>query len=891
MSEYGIEISNYQAGSIYGVELGVRDQYDRTSAMLTNSLFLDFLLQNGLNVRRGDFTRDVICIQFDYGTRTYDDEIESLCSRANKAKEDYRLIKSFGNKSEIKQAEHRRNYIANLYQSAIENKEKFCKTSKEEIRTKFYTEGVPIHYKTYNKDGEMIKSETIRYRMLYRTPGKAKRGTCMFICEKLYKKARNFLYMGIKLPKKNAPIVEIGAYSSLIASTIVSRIQIRPEEILVLNDVESSFKTKVVAIKTDENKQCYAERLDSYEVSNVLFDGQAMIDASIFPEWASGYILLRHHMCKMAAFSTNLQQFFKDYFGDDYETATVKDMWGNERKVTEVKLVTTDQAMKWIKFGVGYDYWSEWIKKNDCMFGIVKTVHDSKLGNVQRMSYQMVNALSEEIMPDVISESVKYIEKLKSDDYIFVEYLKKAANFSNDYDVLAILAERNPEFVRSSYFRSRKKEVIRGYVADFKNGRAIQNADNLTIMGSPYAMLLHAVGEDCLTDPTFKVEPDAIQCYSERFLDGEYLAEFRSPFNSRNNLGYLHNVLHPQIRKYFNLGKLCIAVNMIGTDAQARNNGADQDSDSIYVTNQASIVEHARYCYENYPTIVNLIPKEKNHYSSSLEDFALVDNKLGAAQLAIGEASNLAQLSLSYTYNFDDPKFDDNTCILSVLAQVAIDNTKRTFDINIMDEINRIKKSLDVENNKYPAFFLAIRPGFNSKRINKDLSCPMNFIYNLQVSKFKDYRSSLPMSEFFVPHKIGNDRRNSKKVEELIQNYSLKLYEYNSADTSNSEEYIILRHDFEKLIDDIKAINISRNYQGMMAWLINRAFMITPGVKRNQNTVESNLNKNRSLLLKVLYTVNPYVFLQCFKTTQDMVEIRTLNNNEASQSPEFQVKN
>ena len=202
-----------------------------------------------------------------------------------------------------------------------------------------------------------------------------------------------------------------------------------------------------------------------------------------------------------------------------------------------------------------------------------------------------------------------------------------------------------------------------------------------------------------------------------------------------------------------------------------------------------------------------------------------------------------------------------------------------------MDEINRIKKSLDVENNKYPSFFLAIRPGFNSKRINKELSCPMNFIYNLQVSKFKDYRSSLPMSEFFVPHKVGNDRRNSKKVEELIQNYSLKLYEYNSADNPNSEEYIILRHDFEKLIDDIKSINISRNYQGMMSWLINRAFMITPGVKRNQNTVESNLNKNRSLLLKVLYTVNPYVFLQCFKTTQDMVEKRTLIFNKTSQTP------
>ena len=56
---------------------------------------------------------------------------------------------------------------------------------------------------------------------------------------------------------------------------------------------------------------------------------------------------------------------------------------------------------------------------------------------------------------------------------------------------------------------------------------------------------------------------------------------------------------------------------MIGTDFQDRNNGSDQDSDSGYTTDQADIVEHARLCYINYPTIVNNIPKDKNIYSKS----------------------------------------------------------------------------------------------------------------------------------------------------------------------------------------------------------------------------------------------------------------------------------
>ena len=94
----------------------------------------------------------------------------------------------------------------------------------------------------------------------------------------------------------------------------------------------------------------------------------------------------------------------------------------------------------------------------------------------------------------------------------------------------------------------------------------------------------------------------------------------------------------------------------------------DFDSDSGYVTNQADIVKWARYCYLNYYTIVNNIPKDKNKYSNTLLNYAIIDNKLAQAQMAIGASSNLAQLSITYSYNFDDKKYKDYVCILSVLA-------------------------------------------------------------------------------------------------------------------------------------------------------------------------------------------------------------------------------
>lgn len=97
-------------------------------------------------------------------------------------------------------------------------------------------------------------------------------------------------------------------------------------------------------------------------------------------------------------------------------------------------------------------------------------------------------------------------------------------------------------------------------------------------------------------------------------------------------------------------------------------NGSDQDSDSIYCTNQPQIVEYAKYCYSHYQTIVNNIPKEKKTYDNTMCSFADMDNSLAQAQRAIGESSNLAQIALTYTYNFSDKKYNDYVCILSVLA-------------------------------------------------------------------------------------------------------------------------------------------------------------------------------------------------------------------------------
>lgn len=866
MSEFGIKIKNIEASTLYEYNNGVRDHYEYKDAMFTNSLFSDYLKDNGLKVWKEESTRDIICLEFNFGSRSYEEEINHLKKVAIKARTEYKLAKSFKYQTQIQKKKNKRQKLSQLFREAQLNKEKYLKHTKEDIRTIFYNDGVNVEYITRKKNGDIIKRETIHYKMLYRSTGKAKKGSCMFICDRLYKKAIKFLYMGIKLPKKNSPIVEISAYAPLISSAIVGKVKINPKNILILKDVDRYFDTKVVAVKTDKNRQCYAEHIDNYKLKNTLFDGQALIDSSIFPEWGNGYVLLRHHFCKMAAFSTNIQQFFKDYFGDDYYSATVKDMFGNKHYVKDIELITTDNAMKWLKFDISYEYWCEKVYENNCMFGIVKTAHESKFGKVQRMSYQMVNCLDESIMENVVKESVDYVEMLKQNNDEFLKYLEKNKNFSNDYEVLIALCEQNRDFLRSSYFRRRKRKIIENYVLNMKSGKLIQNAENLVVVGSPYAMLLYAATgeEDSVdNDDTFFVEPGTIQCYTERFNSGEHLAFFRSPFNSQNNLTYLHNTYHKKLDKYFNLGRQCIAINMNGTDAQDRNNGMDMDSDSGYTTNQPDIVQHAKKCYSDHPTIVNLIPRDSKKYNRSMDEYALIDNNLANSQLDIGLSSNLAQIARTYSCNFNDEKYVDYVCILSVLAQVAIDNAKRRFDIDLGDEIKRIQKDLDIKTKLYPSFWLLIKKNFKKDNINEELKCPMNYLYNLDLSEFHNSTSTLPMTHFFNKFEMSNNIRTCRKVEDLITKYSLSLYDTNSRD-SEDNDYLLLRKDFDNLISDIQKIKISKNYLGLFSWMINRAFLITPNIKSTQKQLLSTLNKNKSLLLKVLYEVNSANLLKCF---------------------------
>ena len=73
-------------------------------------------------------------------------------------------------------------------------------------------------------------------------------------------------------------------------------------------------------------------------------------------------------------------------------------MFGNKRKVSEILFITTDNAMKWLKFtdyGIDFNYWCNKVIENNCNFGIVKTAHESKQGIADRTTHVITDELSD----------------------------------------------------------------------------------------------------------------------------------------------------------------------------------------------------------------------------------------------------------------------------------------------------------------------------------------------------------------------------------------------------------------------------------------------------------------------------------------------------------------
>lgn len=692
-----------------------------------------------------------------------------------------------------------------------------------QLRDKLYENGFTI------KD---FKGIDVHYIVYKRSSAKAREGNCLFIRKELAESMIEWSRMGLSIPEKSKiDLAALSAYEALVTSSIEGTIKISPKNILLISDVESVFKRDVnVVEKVNKDGQdiLRSKFKKNQSITNSLFDGQGLLDASYFVgEYeGKGMMLTRQAFFKSCLFNTNIQQFMEDTFGEEYETATITPLVGQPMKVKDIHCIVTPSSLKIFKFSnlVGgdeqmYENWKKLVssKEEKCEFGICKSESETKLGSLdgvplQAMSYQMINSLrlNRHNTEQLSNFEVEYINGMKNDDDKFVKHLEDNATLTNSNKMMADLFRHNPDIARTEFFNEFKINEISEYVKHVKKGKLRITGDYCVLVGNPYEMLLHSVKklvdvQDLASHTLHKNE-----VYTKLFKDEDELGGFRNPHTSSNNVLYAVNKHNDLIDTYFNFTKNIVAVNAIEFPIQDILSSCDYDSDTALFTNNKTIVDIARN--NKAKVCLNGVAATSNTYELTELNRSKVDKAI--ASDVIGRIVNVAQAAQSIMYDAirkKDKKLANKMKevveIISVASTIAIDLAKKSYKIDIVKELNRldgiVKENLKIKkvNNEDGTITeLASYPMFMSNKKNRTYyKTTMDYVYGIFTVSDKQAKEELE-EEF--ENKIR--RSEELKTGEVIDIWDLvmrcddndEIFEIKKANDKQEQEIIDTASDY-----------------------------------------------------------------------------------------------
>ena len=629
--------------------------------------------------------------------------------------------------------------------------------NRDNLRRKLYKEGFTI--------------DDIHYVRWMRSSGSARVGTCLFINEVLLHSMD--LRSNAKVnTKQNIDLASFEAYRSLMLSSNIDYIEIKPENILVINDYESVFEDNC-NVTTLYRGNLYTKQ-KKVEVKNSIWDGQSLIDKSIMGEYDNkGMLLLRNVMFKSCCFNCNIQQWF-----EDNEVTEVTDMFGQTHPAKDIKLITTPSSIKYNKFGSD-NWFEEWCSMINKQFGIVKyekpTKHEK--GTMVRTHYQLMNTinLTREELKEVMKPSIDRINEVVSDadqmlDYCLNYVNQDSLSIQTKKELIVKLLTINPNIANTSFYSQLVEKIKTDMRGDIKKGKLLINGNYSTLCGNPIEMLQSAIGK--FTGESIIKKENVV---STRFEDNSELLVCRSPHITMGNI-YLPTNSHNEIvLKYMNFTDEIIAINSINENTLQRLQGCDFDSDSSLVTDNVILINAARKYYNKFNIPYNAVESKKESKEYIPENLAELDHKTSVN--LIGQIVNLSQvLNSIYWDKFSSPLEAGETkkqraeelrgiykdiCTLSVMSGLEIDKAKKFFDMDAEKELKRIRNKYDAH--AFPKFFEYIDKvkGRKQGRKYKEYYSTMNMLY--REIKFKRLEKSKTEGNI-VDYIVGiTDKRNANK--------------------------------------------------------------------------------------------------------------------------------
>lgn len=545
----------------------------------------------------------------------------------------------------------------------------------------------------------------IKYVRYKRSAGSSRVGKCLFVNEVVAKRMARWDRCGLSI-RENAPI-DLASYEAYIAlpmSSIIDTMTIEPENILIVDDFESSFKDKVIAVEEKDSRLVASEK--EVDVKNCIWDGESLLDVSMFGEYArKGMVLLRNRFFKTCAFNANIQQWFADN-----GITNVKQLNGFTlaTDISQVKLITTPSSVKYLKFGSIED----WLANIEHTFGIVKYEKETHFfdGRMVQCHYQLLNTLqlSCKDVEELLKPSLAYVGAIRQDPAVLRYHIGYA--FKNEEEdaelnplttkneIIFKLLGINDKFSRTKIYKEFRDDIVKGFFRNLKRGHVLLNGNYSTLLGNGLELLKQAIGQ---FDGSSEIGVGNI--HSHKFEYGKTVLGSRSPHVTMGNILLAQNVANADIDKYFNLTNEIVYINSIGENILQRLSGADMDSDTMLLTDNELLIKTARKNYEVYLVPTNCVSaqKTKRHYNS--QDRADLDVRTSVNK--IGEIVNLSQqLNSLYWERLHSGKSIEanrelywDICKLDVLSGVEIDKAKKEFTIDSGKEIDILKRKYHIE--------------------------------------------------------------------------------------------------------------------------------------------------------------------------------------------------
>ena len=604
--------------------------------------------------------------------------------------------------------------------------------NKESIRNLLYDE--------YNKDDFTFKMDGIEYVRWIRSGSTAREGNCLFINKKLLNGMNAFTDCGIKPKKKPLNLASFEAYRALVLSIKIDDLEIKPENILVIDDVKSTFTEKVMytgtkKVKGDDGKE--KEELitkeKDLEITNKIFDGQSLIDKSLMGKYEDkGMLLLRHKFFKSCCFNANIQQWFKDN-----NITEISQLNGQTvaTKIEDIKLITTPSSIKYCKFGKKKSWFEDWLEqivKHNKPFGIVKYEKPTKYfkGKLVRTHYQILNTLqlTVEEIKELLKQTLEYLELLKTDPTVMYHYCETHSDDEDSdvmmnvkADIIHRMMKMNENFKNTAMYKVLAKKILEDFRSDIKCGRILVNGNYSTVLGNPIEMLQEAIGK--YTPETSVVGKGNI--ISKAFGKKQLLA-CRSPHICAGNIYLPTNTENKLVTDYINLTDNIVVINSVGENVLQKCGGMDMDSDQIMIVDNEIMINAAKKNYDKFLVPTTDIEPETKVDDYTGENLATLDYK--TSENLIGEIVNLSQVLNSILWNEMNKKKPNqkfikelykDICQLSIMSGLEIDKAKKTLIVDNKTELEKIREKYRVDGKiEYPEFFreLSRKGKYDSKR-------------------------------------------------------------------------------------------------------------------------------------------------------------------------------